>query len=76
MEERIILSIVEDSIASGLRESKMLLRRNNKVGFFPGGSIQVMFYHLVPLLRKRPDKIFLKVGTKDAPHIKVDEMIE
>ena len=30
----------------------------------------------MPLLRKRPDKIILHVGTNDAPHIKADEMLE
>ena len=33
-------------------------------------------YYLVPLLRKRPDKIILHVGTNNAPHIKADEMLE
>ena len=32
-------------------------------------------YYLVPLLRKRPDKIILHVGTNDAPHIKADEIL-
>ena len=32
--------------------------------------------YLVPLLRKRPDKIILHVGTNDAPHMKADEMLE
>ena len=59
---------------SGLRESKISFRRNIKVGFFPGPRIQDMYYYLVPLLRKRPDKIVLHVGTNDAPHIKADEM--
>ena len=54
----------------------MSFRRNNKIGFFPGARIQDMHYHLVPLPRKRPDKIFLDVGTKDASHIKADEMLE
>ena len=35
-----------------------------------------MYYYLVPLLRKRPDKIILHVGTNDAPHMKTDEMLE
>ena len=35
-----------------------------------------MYYYLVPLLRKRPDKIILHVGTNDAPHMKADEMLE
>ena len=49
--------IVGDSVVSGVRESKMSLRRNIKVCFFPGARIQDMYYYLVPLLRKRPDKI-------------------
>ena len=35
-----------------------------------------MYYYLVPLLRKRPDKIILHVGTNDAPHTKADKMLE
>ena len=35
-----------------------------------------MYCYLVPLLRKRPDKIILRVGTNDAPHTKADEMLE
>ena len=34
------------------------------------------YYYLVPLLRKRPGKIILHVGTNDAPHIKADEILE
>ena len=61
---------------SGLRESKISFGKNIKVGFFPGPKIQDMYYYLVPLLRKRPDKIVLHVGTNDAPHIKADEMLQ
>ena len=68
--------IVGDSVVSGLRESKMSFRRNIKVRFFPGARIQDMYYYLVPLLRKRPDKIILHVGTNDAPHIKTDVMLD
>ena len=35
-----------------------------------------MYYYLVPLLRKRPDKIILHDDTNDAPHMKADEMLE
>ena len=35
-----------------------------------------MYYYLVPLLRKRRDKIILHVGTNNAPRIKADEMLE
>ena len=61
---------------SSLRESKMSFRRNIKVRFFPGVRTQDMYYYLVPLLHKRPDKIILHDGTNDAPHIKADEMLE
>ena len=61
---------------SGLRESKISFRRNIEVRSFPGARIQDMYFHLVPLLRKRPDKIILHVGTNDAPHMKADEMLE
>ena len=46
----------------------------NKVGFVTGARIQDMYYHLVPLLHKRSDKIFLEVNIKDAPLIKADEI--
>ena len=68
--------IVGDSVGSGFRESKMSSRKNIKVRFFPAARIQDMYYYLVPLLRKRPDKIILHVGRNDAPHIKADEMLE
>ena len=68
--------IVGDSAVSGLRESKKSFRRNIKVRFFPGARIQDMYYYLVPLLRKRADKIIHRVGTNDAPHMKANEMLE
>ena len=37
--------VVGDSNVSTLRESKMSLRRNIKVRFFPGARIQDMYYY-------------------------------
>ena len=54
----------------------MLFRRNIKVRFFPKAKIQNKYSYLVPLLRKRPGKIILHVGTNDAPHIKADGKLE
>ena len=68
--------IVGDSIVSGVRESKMSFKRNIKSAFFTEARIQDVYYYLVQLLRKRPDKIILHVGTNNAPHIKADEMLE
>ena len=61
---------------SGSRESKISFRRNMKVRIFLGTRIQDMYYYLVPLVCKRPDKIILHVGTNDAPHIKTDVMLD
>ena len=38
--------------------------------------MQDVYYYLVQLLRKRPNKIILHVGANNAPHIKADEMLE
>ena len=38
--------------------------------------MQDMYYYLLPLLRKEPNKIILYVRTNDAPHIKADGMLE
>ena len=42
------------------------MKFRSEVRFFSGARIQAMCYYLVPLLRKRPDKIVLHVGTSDA----------
>ena len=60
----------------GSRESKISFRRNIKVRVFLGIRIQDLYHYLVPLLRKRPDKIILHVGTNDAPRIKTDVMLD
>ena len=64
--------IVGDSVASGLKESKMSFRRNIKVR----ARIQDMYYFLVRLLRKWAYKIIVHVDTNNAPHMKSDEMLE
>ena len=56
---------------SDLKESKMSFRRNTKVLF-----CWSKYYYLVPLLRKRSDKIILYFGTNDASRMKADEMLE
>ena len=75
MEERNLL-IVVDSIMSLLRESKMSFKGNIKSHFFPGTRIEGMYNYLLPLLRKRLDKIIFHVRTNDARHIKADEMLK
>ena len=67
--------IMGDSIVAGLREYKMSNRKSVKVRSFPGARINDMFYYAVPLLRKKPDKIIIHIGTNDAPHMTPEDMM-
>ena len=58
-----------DSILSGLHEYKMSRRKTIKVQTFPGATINDMKFFAVPLLKKKPDKVIIHVGTNDAPHL-------
>ena len=68
--------IMGDSIWSGLREYKMSRRKTIKVRTFPGATINDMKFFVVPLLKKKPDKVIIHVGTNDAPHFTPDEMFK
>ena len=59
--------IVGDSILTGIDEKR--LSRNYqgvKVQDFRGATIDDLRYHLVPLLKKKPEHIILHIGTNDA----------
>lgn len=68
--------IMGDSIVAGLREYKMSRRKMIKTRSFPGARINDMLYYSVPLLKKKPDKIVIHIGTNDAPHLTPEEMLE
>ena len=68
--------ITGDSILSGVRESKMSKRRLIKVRYFPGARIPYMFFSLVPLLHKKPDKMILHIGTNDSTFYSATETVE
>ena len=68
--------IMGDSILSGLREYKMSRRKTIKVRTFPGATINDMKFFVVPLLKKKPDKVIIHVGTNAAPHFTPDEMFK
>ena len=55
--------IIGDSILSGLREYKMSRRKTIKVRTFPGATINDMKFFAVLLLKKKPDKVIIHVGT-------------
>ena len=68
--------IMGDSILSGLREYKMSRRKAIKVRTLPGVTVNDMKFFAVPLLKKKPDKVIIHVGTNDAPHFTPDEMFK
>ena len=68
--------ITGDSILSGLRESKMSKRRLIKVRYFPGARIRDMFFYLVPLLHKKPDKMILHIKTNYSTFYSATEIVE
>ena len=65
-----------DSILPGLREYKMSRRKTIKVRIFPDATINDIKFFAVPLLKKRPDKVIIHVGTNDPPHFTPAEMLK
>ena len=74
--KKITTFITGDSILSGLRESKMSKRRLIKVRYFPGTRIRDMFFYLVPLLHKKPDKMILHIKTNYSTFYSATEIVE
>ena len=54
--------IIGDSMIGGVLEKRL---RNTKVRSYPGAIIEDLFYHLVPLLRKKPTNIIVHAGTNN-----------
>ena len=54
----------------------MSRRKMIKVRTFPGATISDMKPFEVPLLKKKPNKVIVHVGTNDAPHFTLDEMFK
>ena len=57
--------IVGDSMLSGINEFRLSTKRNVKVRSFPGALIDDMYDYVKPLLKKRPDRIILHIGTNN-----------
>ena len=60
----------------GLQERRLGPRGNIKVRSFPGATTNDMLDYLQPLLRKKPDRIILHVGTNDAIDHSAKEITE
>ena len=57
-----------DSLIAGLREGKLSSNKKIKVLFFPGAKTEDLIFHLIPNLKKKPDKIIIYIGANDAPY--------
>ena len=66
--------IIDESILSGLKESKMLQKRLIKVRTFPATAIHDIRFFVVPHIKKNLDNIIIHVGTNSAPHFGSYEM--
>ena len=47
-----------------------------KVIYFPGARTRDMFFYLVSLLHKKPDKMILHIGTNDSTFYSATEIVE
>ena len=65
--------LIGDSMLYGVEESRL---RNTKVRIKPGSSVEDMFFHITPYLRKQPTNIICHVGTNNANTDSSDKIIE
>ena len=68
--------ITWDSIISGIDKKIFTGPTKVKVRSFPGAKIMDMEDHIKPLVRKRPAKIILYVGTNDSTDCNADQILE
>ena len=71
-----IILVIGNSMLSDLHEYKMSRRKTIKVRIFPGATINDMKFFAALMLKKKPDKVIIHVGTNDAPHFTPDEMFK
>ena len=65
--------VIGDSMLGGIDEGRL---RNTKVRSNPGASIEDMFFHITPYLRKKPSNIICHVGTNDTKSDDADTIME
>ena len=68
--------IIGDSMIGGIRETQIAPRKNIKVRSFAGATVRDMKDYVLPLLRKKPSRILVHVGTNDAVQSSADEIVE
>ena len=70
--------IIGDSMINHLDEQRLStsVKKTVKVRSFPGSTVEQMYKNVGPLLKKKPDVIFLHVGTNDAVKKTSDNIID
>ena len=66
--------IAGDSMLSNIHENTLSQRYHTKVRCFKGSTIADLYDHLKPLIKKKPAKIILMVGTNDLLNLSAAEM--
>ena len=67
--------ILGDSMLSHINERTLSRRYTTKVRSFPGATADDLHHYIQPLLRKRPDKILLVIGTNDISYNSVEAVL-
>ena len=67
--------IAGDSLIGGLEAHKMSAKRSIKVRSFSGATVIDMVDYLKPLLRRKPDRLLLQIGTNDCPFMTAGEIV-
>ena len=68
--------IAGDSLIGGLDANKMSSKKSIKVRSFSGSTVLDMRDYLKPLLRKRPQKVILQIGTNDCSTLVASEILD
>ena len=68
--------IAGDSMLSNINENTLSQRYHTNVRCFKGSTIADLHDYLKPLVKKKPEKIILMVGTNDLVNLSITEMVK
>ena len=58
-----------DSILNELIEENISKQHNTRIRKFPGATVDDLYYHVHPILRKKPKHIIVRIGINDATRL-------
>ena len=67
--------VIGDSMISNINEKTLSRKYHMKVRSFPGANTRDLQDYVKPLIRKRPDKIIIVIGTNDIERKTVNEIL-